>query len=417
MRHFLSRLVVVSIALVLVWSGINHLAPRVWAQDGGDNHIPPNEPVIVTLTPGQTVTRTFTVLAGDGFELRLSRLAEFTYTAVLIDPQQAALPLTPGADGNIAHLVDTAPSGGVYSLVLQAAGGTGDMLIQLITTATPPVPLVVGEMRVNVTNIAQRYDLAANPAQTTLVLDTIAAGVVPAPGLPAIKLVNADTGETVLELVPGMLPRISVVLPANTAFLLALEPGDGLSDVIITWSTAPVSSDSSAVPANSSSSQTSGSCQIAFSGPVNIRSGPGTNYPVYGSAYDGLTLPVIGRNTSNTWWQVNYNGLPSWVAGTVEATTVQGDCSAVPYVNAPPPPAGSDGPYTPTYTPQYEYTPTYTPEYEYTPTYTPEYEYTPTYTQEYEYTPTYTQQYQYTATYTPSYTPQPPALYTLTPTP
>lgn len=39
---------------------------------------------------------------------------------------------------------------------------------------------------------------------------------------------------------------------------------------------------------------------------LNIRSGPGTNNPVIGSAADGSTLSVTGY--SNNWWQVNFNG-------------------------------------------------------------------------------------------------------------
>jgi hypothetical protein len=87
---------------------------------------------------------------------------------------------------------------------------------------------------------------------------------------------------------------------------------------------------------------------------VNVRSGPGTNYPVIGSLLPDSPLPVTGRNEQGTWWQVQEStGSPGWVAGSVvEATGVED----VPFVQAPPPPEPTSTPVPPTPTrPKYQF--------------------------------------------------------------
>ena len=48
---------------------------------------------------------------------------------------------------------------------------------------------------------------------------------------------------------------------------------------------------------------------------MNIREGPGTNYPVIGVASVGQNLPITGKNHRGDWWQVTYNGHRGWVFG------------------------------------------------------------------------------------------------------
>lgn len=98
--------------------------------------------------------------------------------------------------------------------------------------------------------------------------------------------------------------------------------------------------------------------QVTSATGINIRSGPGTNYPVIGALSPGEALPVIGRNSQGTWWQVRLaGGQAGWVAGSVvEARDVEG----VPIAQAPaPPPAPTptSAPPTPT-RPAHQYEPT-----------------------------------------------------------
>jgi lipoprotein-anchoring transpeptidase ErfK/SrfK len=52
---------------------------------------------------------------------------------------------------------------------------------------------------------------------------------------------------------------------------------------------------------------------------VNIRSGPGTDYPVVGLFDSGAQAQVIGRHSD--WWQIEYDGTPAWVAKWVVAAS------------------------------------------------------------------------------------------------
>jgi uncharacterized protein YraI len=73
--------------------------------------------------------------------------------------------------------------------------------------------------------------------------------------------------------------------------------------------------------------------------PINVRTGPGTNYPVIAQYLPGQEAPVTGRKADNSWWQVklalaNQPDILGWVAG--QLVTLSGDDEAIPVVEAPP---------------------------------------------------------------------------------
>ena len=97
---------------------------------------------------------------------------------------------------------------------------------------------------------------------------------------------------------------------------------------------------------------------------MNVRTGPGTNYSIAGPGPAGATAPVIGRNTDNSWVQVEYPPAPDGI-GWVYADLVQidGDLgqAAVVQVAPPPtvpPPVQEEAPPPPPPEPQYQFTPT-----------------------------------------------------------
>jgi uncharacterized protein YgiM (DUF1202 family) len=47
---------------------------------------------------------------------------------------------------------------------------------------------------------------------------------------------------------------------------------------------------------------------------INVRSGPGTDYPVVGQLEPGESAAVIGRNGDSSWWQIDLAG-GGWVFG------------------------------------------------------------------------------------------------------
>ncbi len=52
---------------------------------------------------------------------------------------------------------------------------------------------------------------------------------------------------------------------------------------------------------------------IVMTNELNVRSGPGTAYPVVGKVYQGQLLTMTARNHGATWIAVNGNGISGWV--------------------------------------------------------------------------------------------------------
>ncbi len=106
--------------------------------------------------------------------------------------------------------------------------------------------------------------------------------------------------------------------------------------------------------------------QLIAPGAVNIRSGPGLNYTVIGALSANTAMPIVGRNTEGTWWQIKTpNDTRGWVANSVVNAT---NAEAVPIAQAPPPPtapvaaqpAADTNPNPPSEPekPKYQYSPT-----------------------------------------------------------
>jgi hypothetical protein len=419
-RHRYRQLAMVALfALSLLWASVVAPGPVALAQEGGDTTY--NEPLLLTLAPGQTVTRTFAVLAGDSFQLRLTRLADYAFSAVLLDPDQNPLSLSPSADGNV--LVEIAAArGGLYTLVLQATAGSGDMLLLVSSDAVKPELLAPGETIVEVGTGPLRYELGPQPGPMTLLVEELVLPDLPALGLPDFALSQADSGEAVLALAPARLLSLSLVLPAQTGFLLALQPGEAIQQVRIVWNAAPqyaldagdLAAPTAVQPVGQPTSVPAAGtlCVVYVVSPVNVRPGPGVAYAPQAVAPAGATLPATGHNGDYSWYQVAYNGQLGWVSLGIAATQAQGNCSALPVASYAPP-TGAAHTATPIYTPttSYTLTSTVTP---YVASLTPTVTYTPGGpTLTYTYTPPPP-----TATYTPSYTPPAPtATYTHTPSP
>lgn len=71
---------------------------------------------------------------------------------------------------------------------------------------------------------------------------------------------------------------------------------------------------------------------------LNIRSGPGTGYPIVGSLKRGDEVTVTGRNKTGTWLAITTDGgLEGWVYA--EYTSVNTAVESLPVAQAPPPPA------------------------------------------------------------------------------
>jgi hypothetical protein len=78
---------------------------------------------------------------------------------------------------------------------------------------------------------------------------------------------------------------------------------------------------------------------------MNVRGGPGTNYPVLGTAPAGASSTVVGRNADSSWLQVEYppgSGNTAWVFA--QLVTVSGNPQSVAVAQVSPPPAPAPQP-------------------------------------------------------------------------
>jgi hypothetical protein len=74
---------------------------------------------------------------------------------------------------------------------------------------------------------------------------------------------------------------------------------------------------------------------------LNIRAGPGVNYPIIGSMQGGDTAIIVGRNADRSWWVVVHDQIRGWVISLPAYSQVVGDTSNVPLVASPPTPISS----------------------------------------------------------------------------
>jgi len=90
---------------------------------------------------------------------------------------------------------------------------------------------------------------------------------------------------------------------------------------------------------------------------VNVRQGPGTNYPRLGQLQQGVEATIVGKDPSGEWWQICcVDGQEAWIAGWV--VEAKGDTSGVPVaqnIPAPPPTATPVPTPLPTPTPRPSY--------------------------------------------------------------
>lgn len=77
-------------------------------------------------------------------------------------------------------------------------------------------------------------------------------------------------------------------------------------------------------------------CSVASSvgTPVNIRSGPGTNFAIVAQLPPTMTAGVTARLPDSSWYQVNFSGITGWISGSV--VVIGGQCGAIAAVTLTP---------------------------------------------------------------------------------
>jgi len=63
---------------------------------------------------------------------------------------------------------------------------------------------------------------------------------------------------------------------------------------------------------------------------VNVRSQPSTAGALLGTLRSGQSAPVVGRNSSATWWQISYGNTVGWVSGAFARIQSDADLNRIP---------------------------------------------------------------------------------------
>jgi uncharacterized protein YgiM (DUF1202 family) len=69
---------------------------------------------------------------------------------------------------------------------------------------------------------------------------------------------------------------------------------------------------------------------------VNVRSGPGTTYPILGRLTQGQSFPIEAKSEDGDWWQFEYNGKPGWVISSNVAAKGAESVEVAENIPAPP---------------------------------------------------------------------------------
>ncbi len=78
---------------------------------------------------------------------------------------------------------------------------------------------------------------------------------------------------------------------------------------------------------------------------VNVREGPGTNYPAIGQLQNGQTAVVTGKSADGAWWQIAFQNGNGWVFG--ELVEANAAAQSVTVAQAPPAPTSPPAPAAP----------------------------------------------------------------------
>ena len=73
-----------------------------------------------------------------------------------------------------------------------------------------------------------------------------------------------------------------------------------------------------------------GVCRALINVGLNFRTGPSTSFRIITVLSSGTLAPIVGRNSDNSWWQLNVNDQTGWVSG--DFTSEYGDCGGVTLV-------------------------------------------------------------------------------------
>lgn len=139
-------------------------------------------------------------------------------------------------------------------------------------------------------------------------------------------------------------PTVLAVTVAPPATETAAPPPTDASPATSVPRTATEAPVTTAAPPTSSPTPEPQNPRVVADSAVNLRGGPSKAYAVVGRLAAGQEIPIIGRNESGDWWQIEHGGAQqAWVAGTVIRVLGAIDTVAVAQ-NVPPVPTAAPRP-------------------------------------------------------------------------
>jgi hypothetical protein len=272
----------------------------------------------------------------------------------LLAPDQRQLVVSAGdpfsaEDGPVVRIGQRIATTGLHSLLVSNVAGTpGQFVLTLngrpsasgsdLALDTP----VTVDIPPGATPIVHRF-AAPQSGQLTLNLSTFSpdfaflAQVYDPSGNLVARLAGQALGAAALSIGPGTgFYEVSVAgfdPEAQGSVQIALSSGGSVAAVLPGADQGILSTPT---PVAAQPAPTSTVCQATSTLNVNVRSGPGTMYPIIGSLLTGNTLNVVGRNSVSSWFVVDLNGRQGWVAASVVQLT--GPCGSLSFVADPPTP-------------------------------------------------------------------------------
>ncbi len=359
------------------------LASRVLAQ-GGASPIQIGQNVTGTLTAEASTAQY--VLGTNGGETAVVQVLaispNFAPSFRVLNPAGVEVlnVANPDAKASIVGSVSLSDAG-VYTILVQGEnGGTGQFLLSLqpgaaLPAPTPlnfdqPITAVVGSQT---PMLVYRFSTNAQNAVTLSVTSQT-----PNSGL-LIALYDESANKTIASS-DASIVGVSYQLPAvDRSYRVEICAADGGGSTPFSicvgvcggapQNPAPATAASLPLPLPPSATATAASlpplpavtpCTATPStgGASNLRSGPGTIYTIRGGLPVGQSFVVLGAWKGGYWYEVDANGQPLWVAGSV--VNLSGDCSTLPLLDTPPN-AQLAPTATPTITPPPQINPTDTP--------------------------------------------------------
>jgi hypothetical protein len=251
-----------------------------------------------------------------------------------------------------ASLTVRLTSSGTYTILV--SGTPGDFLVSLEGEPAPIFTVleldIPFELQVPLSDEAQAFSFNTDPlSATTLLIDANPFD------LDAVIAIRSSLGETV-ALFRGNLDNACI----------SLSPGDELHEVrvlsqpnisgTITFTLGRGPCELGEQPAVSEQPQPQlfpvgieGKCAATSIHNVNVRSGPGVEFPVLTVAVARQPVEVLGTNQNGTWFFVQTASVQGWLAAPLVILT--GPCGSIVNVTAPPVPQLSPTPGLPLMTP------------------------------------------------------------------